>query len=135
MNRTVVAALLVDRGRILACRRRPDQDHAGQWEFPGGKVEPGESEVDALRRELREELGIEATIGDLVARYDFSYAGKPPIELAFYAVRTYSGALDGRFFEDTIWAPPADLRTLDFLEGDIEFVQRLAAGEFDLALG
>ncbi len=133
MIKTVVAALLLDRGRILACRRRDDQSHAGKWEFPGGKVEPGESEPDALRRELREELGIEATIGKLITRYEFSYPRKPPIELAFYLVQGFAGPLDGDFFAQTLWATPSELPALDFLEGDVDFVRRLAAGEFDLA--
>ena len=130
MKKTVVAALLVDGGRVLACRRRADQDHPGKWEFPGGKVEPGESEADALRRELREELGVEAIVGEAVTRYSFRYPEKPPIELAFYWVREYSGRLEVEFFEQILWKAPSELPGLDFLEGDVDFVRRLAAGEF-----
>jgi 8-oxo-dGTP diphosphatase len=60
----VAAAILDDAGRVLACRRSMPPELAGQWEFPGGKVEPGEDEAVALRRECREELGIEVAVGD-----------------------------------------------------------------------
>ncbi len=134
MKKVVVAALIVREGLLLACRRRHDQDHAGKWEFPGGKVEPGELEAAALRRELDEELRIDAMIGALIDRYEFAYPSKAPIELAFYAVREYSGALDGGFFDEIRWAALAELPALDFLEGDAEFVRRLAAGAYDAAL-
>lgn len=124
--KTVVAAIIRRNGLILACRRRDDQDHAGKWEFPGGKVEPGETPVDALRRELREELAIDADIGPLVDQYDFSYPGKPPIRLVFHEVARYRGKLDGEQFAEIRWVAPADLPALDFLEGDIDFVRRLA---------
>jgi 8-oxo-dGTP diphosphatase len=124
---TVVAGLLERDGRILACRRRSDQDHASKWEFPGGKVEPGEEPRDALVRELREELGIEATLGDEFLRYEFGYPGKKPIELVFYWVETYDGRLNNEFFAETRWVVPGDLGGLDFLEGDARVVAELAS--------
>ncbi len=124
---TVVAGLLVDHGRILACRRRSDQDHASKWEFPGGKVEPGEDPRDALVRELREELAIEATLGEEFLRYEFGYAGKQPIELIFFWVETYGGELNGEFFAETAWVAPGSLGALDFLEGDARVVAELAS--------
>ena len=87
-----------------------------------------------MRRELREELGVEATIGELVERYEFAYPGRAPIELAFYAVPAFLGEPHGDFFAQLRWVPPAELPGLDFLEGDVEFVRRLAAGDFDDAL-
>ncbi len=124
---TVVAGLLVRDGRILACRRRSDQDHASKWEFPGGKVEPGEDPRDALVRELREELLIEATLGDEFLRYEFGYPRKKPIELIFYWVETYDGGLNDEFFAETKWAEPSGLGDLDFLEGDARVVEELAS--------
>ena len=69
----VVAGVLERDGKILICRRRADQPHPLKWEFPGGKIEAGESPEFALMRELREELGIEATAGAELMRYEFAY--------------------------------------------------------------
>jgi 8-oxo-dGTP diphosphatase len=124
---TVVAGLLVRDGRILACRRRSDQEHPSKWEFPGGKVEAGEEPQEALIRELREELSIEATLGREFLRYEFRYPGKRPIELIFYWVESYGGELDGEFFAETKWMPADRLNELDFLEGDARVVAELAS--------
>lgn len=124
---TVVAGLLVREGCILACRRRSDQDHARRWEFPGGKVEAGEGLEAALVRELREELLIEATLGDEFMQYEFAYPGKPPIRLVFYWVEQYSGTLNTEFFAETAWLGPTRLAELDFLEGDEQVVAALAS--------
>jgi 8-oxo-dGTP diphosphatase len=128
---TVVAGLLVSSGRILACRRRADQDHASKWEFPGGKAEPGEDPRDALVRELREELSIEATVGDEYMRYEFGYPGREPIQLIFYWVGAYDGVLNDAFFAETRWVVPSGLAGLDFLEGDTRVVAELASRPLD----
>lgn len=127
---TVVAGLLAENGRILVCRRRSDQDHASKWEFPGGKVEPGEDPRDALVRELREELAIEATLSGEFLRYEFAYTGKKPIELIFYWVETWAGEPNGEFFAETRWVAPGALGGLDFLEGDARVVAELASRPF-----
>lgn len=124
---TVAAGLLVSEGRILACRRRSDQDHARKWEFPGGKVEEGESPQAALVRELREELLIEAVLGEEYLRYEFAYPGKQPIELVFFWVERFEGELDATFFAETCWLSPERLAELDFLEGDEQVVAALAS--------
>ena len=124
---TVVAALIRRHGRILICRRTAEQAHAHKWEFPGGKVEAGESPRQALGRELREELAIQARIGDEVSRYEFCYPGKNPILLIFHAVEDYDGEPRNCIFAEIRWAQPVELPGYDFLEGDVEFVKRLAA--------
>ncbi|MFN0170668.1 MAG: (deoxy)nucleoside triphosphate pyrophosphohydrolase [Bryobacteraceae bacterium] len=126
---TVVGALIERDGRILVCQRTDQQAHPGKWEFPGGKVEPGETLTDALRRELVEELGIEATIGEEAERYAFTYPGKNPIVLVFFRVRDYTGRLENRVFARIEWSSVADLPSYDFLEGDVAFVRRLARTE------
>ncbi len=123
---TVVAALIHRAGRILICRRTAQQAHALKWEFPGGKVEPGESPAQALGRELREELAVDARIGDEVERYEFTYPGKPPILLIFYNVADFDGEPRNCVFEEMRWVAPHELPRFDFLEGDVEFVKRLA---------
>jgi 8-oxo-dGTP diphosphatase len=119
----VVAAILERDGRVLACRRRPDHAHPLKWEFPGGKVEPGESVADAVVRELREELGIEARGCEEMARYRFAYPGKTPIELIFLRVAGFDGEPRNLIFHEIAWTPREELRTLDFLEGDLPFLE------------
>jgi 8-oxo-dGTP diphosphatase len=127
---TVTAAVIRRDGHILICRRRAQQDHAGKWEFPGGKLEPGETPALSLRRELQEELQIEAQIGKEIVSYEYAYPGRKPIRLTFFEVTEYSGNPDYSHFQEVRWADPEDLPTFDFLEGDVEFVKQLAAGEF-----
>jgi 8-oxo-dGTP diphosphatase len=127
---TVTAAVIEREGRILICRRRLDQDHAGKWEFPGGKLEPGEEPSESLRRELREELSIEASIGEEITRYEYRYPERKPIRLVFFRVTQFRGEPDYSQFEEVEWAPPAELPRYDFLQGDVEFVRELADGKF-----
>lgn len=129
----VVAGVIEQDGRILACQRRADDRHPFQWEFPGGKVDPGETPEAAMVRELREELAIEATLGDLLAVEEFQYAGRPPIRIYFYAIPGFAGTPRNLVFEQIQWTAPADLPALDFLAGDVSFVRRLAAGEFRIS--
>ncbi len=129
MQLTIVVAALVRRdGRILICRRSAHQPHALKWEFPGGKVETGESPREALVRELREELAIQARIGEEVERYEFCYPGKNPILLIFHTVEDFEGEPRNCVFHEIRWVHAADLPGFDFLEGDLDFVKRLAAG-------
>jgi len=123
---TVVGGLIERAGRILIGQRAPEQAHSGKWEFPGGKVEPGETLEDALRRELAEELAIDARIGPEVERYVFAYPGKPPILLVFFRVSSFCGEIENRVYARVEWAPPRELPKFDFLEGDVAFVRRLA---------
>ena len=80
----VVAALILENDRILACQRTRHQIMPLKWEFPGGKIETGEQPSDALRRELDEELGIDAVIGDEVARLRHTYPRGGVVELRFF---------------------------------------------------
>ncbi len=123
---TVVAGVIERNGEILVCRRRADQAHALKWEFPGGKLEAGESPPIGLVRELREELGIDATAGPELMRYEFAYPGKQPILLIFVEVSDWDGEIKNRIFEAIVWERPAALREYDFLDGDAAFLERLA---------
>lgn len=117
----VVAAVIEHDGRILIGQRRSSDPHPLKWEFPGGKVEPSETAEEALIRELREELGIEAIIGPEMARYD-----RPGIELVFYRIAAFTGKPVNFAFEQTVWEAPSNLAGYDFLEGDVEFVAQLS---------
>ena len=125
----VVAALIWRDGKVLVCQRTRHQAMPLKWEFPGGKIEEGEQPRDALRRELDEELGIDAHIGEEVARFQHEYKGGGAVELRFYLVHNYKGEIENRIFRDVRWAQRTELPSYDFLEADSEFVKKLAAGK------
>lgn len=126
----VVAGLIEQGGRLLIGQRRSGSRHALKWEFPGGKVEQGESPRIALARELREELGIIATIGREITRYEFTYPRGASLLLIFMQVEEFSGEVQNGVFEQIKWETRVNLPSYDFLDGDLDFVRRLAAGEF-----
>jgi 8-oxo-dGTP diphosphatase len=125
----VVAALIVKDSKVLVCQRTRHQTMPLKWEFPGGKIEEGEQPRDALRRELDEELGIIATIGDEVARIRYEYPNGGMVELRFYVVREHQGEIENRIFRDIQWSERQNLLAYDFLEADLTLVQDLAAGK------
>jgi 8-oxo-dGTP diphosphatase len=129
--RQVVAAIFVrdEDSKILVCQRKKDQPLPLKWEFPGGKIEPGEEPVAALKRELDEELGINAEIGEEVARVTHKYKNGGGVELAFFRVKRYTGEIQNRIFKDVRWVDRKNLPTLDFLEADVKLVKDIAAGK------
>ena len=124
----VVAALIVKDGKILVCQRTKHQPMPLKWEFPGGKIEEGEQPREALRRELDEELGIDATIGEEIARIRHEYRSGNSVELRFYVVHEFRGELENRIFRDMQWAERTELPSFDFLEADLKLVSDVAAG-------
>jgi len=126
----VVAGLIWQGGTVLICQRTKHQTMPLKWEFPGGKIEQGEQPRDAMRRELEEELGIEAVVWDEVARFRHQYPSGSAVELRFYDVREYSGEIENRIFKEVRWAKPEELPSYDFLEADRTLVKDLAAGKF-----
>jgi 8-oxo-dGTP diphosphatase len=127
--RLVVAALILRENTVLICQRRPDQPMALQWEFPGGKVEIGESAEEALRRELDEELGIFAEIGRRVAHTRHTYRSGGTIDIQFFAVHKFAGEMTNRIFHDLRWCALTDLPSYDFLAADQLLIRDLAAGK------
>ena len=125
----VVAGVLVDDGRILVGQRAPHVRHAGKWEFPGGKVEAGESLGQALRRELFEELAIEAQIGAEIWRTTIVIDSRPRLRLVFFAVTDYQGELVNQVFSAVRWVTPHGLHSLDLLDADRDFVGRIGRGD------
>ena len=128
----VVAALIVQDGKVLICQRTRHQTMPLKWEFPGGKVEPNEQPVDALRRELEEELGIRAQIGPQAAVIRHTYKDGTAVELRFYLVTQFEGEIENRIFREVRWASPEELLTYDFLEADIALVKDIAQGKINL---
>lgn len=125
---TVVAAVIEREGRVLIGQRKPSGRHALKWEFPGGKVEPGEAPEAALIRELGEELAIRARIGGEITRYEYQYPGRARILLIFYRVTEFEGEPRNLDFQQLQWVGRGRLAEYDFLEGDAEFL-RMFAGE------
>jgi len=128
----VSAGILTCDGQLLICQRRSNDLHALKWEFPGGKADATESGEDCLRRELREELQIEATIGEVLYRTTHAYPSGRTVALTFFHVPCYEGEIINTQFQALAWVAPAQLLSYDFLEGDLEFVTRLARGEWPL---
>jgi 8-oxo-dGTP diphosphatase len=131
--RRVVAALML-RGEgadreLFICQRRPDQPMGLKWEFPGGKIEPGETSREALARELEEELGIHAAIGDRVTTIRHTYRNGGSIEIEFFLVREYGGELVNRIFQQMLWSPVGRLPDYDFLAADLTLIRDLADGK------
>jgi 8-oxo-dGTP diphosphatase len=125
----VVAAIIWKNGKILICQRTKHQVMPLKWEFPGGKIEEGEQPRDALRRELDEELGIAAVVGDEVARIRHQYPNGNSVELRFYGIHEYSGEMENRIFREIRWEVPSELPKFDFLEADLTLVKDLAEGK------
>ncbi|MGO2438923.1 MAG: pyrimidine (deoxy)nucleoside triphosphate diphosphatase [Serratia proteamaculans] len=101
----VVAAIIEKNGKILLAQRDASSDQAGLWEFPGGKVEAGESQPQALARELEEELGIVASVGSYVASNQWQQSERI-IRLHAWRVATFSGELQNRCHSDFVWLAP-----------------------------
>ncbi len=123
----MVAAVLVRDGRILVTRRHAHAERGGQWELPGGKVEPGESEPEALAREIREELGCAISVGALVARTRHRYPDLE-VELAFYACALAPGAEPRLLGAGAMeWAEARRLGEYEFCEADRPVLPEIAS--------
>lgn len=129
----VVAALIQREGRLLICQRRKNDTFPLKWEFPGGKIKPGESPAEALARELKEELGAAATIGTELYRTRHRYAEHcDEIELYFFLATVDAGVVSNLAFEQIQWAELAALPAFDFLPADRELIHLLASGALSL---
>ena len=131
----VSAGIIHRNGLILVGQRRKNDRHSLKWEFPGGKVEHGETPQEALIRELWEELQIKANIGGELARYQHEYPSGSRVHLLFFVVSDFAGEPVAKVFEQISWVAPARLPLFDFVEGDLDFIRRLARGDFALRLG
>jgi 8-oxo-dGTP diphosphatase len=127
--RFVAAALIVRGGEILIGQRRPNQPMALKWEFPGGKIEQGESPQQALARELEEELGIQATIGPFVTHIRHNYRHGGAVDLQFFAVSEFFGEIVNHIYHEFRWVRLEELSGYEFLAADRELIRDLAAGK------
>lgn len=123
--RQVTAAVIEKDGLILIAQRRAGDALAGKWEFPGGKLEPGETPEECLRRELREEFCIEARVGEFLCASRFEYKHLP-IELLVYRAEHISGEFKLNDHARIEWVRRADLKNYDFASADLPAVELLA---------
>ncbi len=123
----VVAALIVEKGKFLICRRPPHKARGGLWEFVGGKAESGESKEAALARECREELGIEIAACGVFAEVTHTYPDIT-VHLTLFFARILAGT--PRLLEHTEmrWITPAEVRAYDFCPADEEILRKIADG-------
>lgn len=113
----VAAALIWNKQKVLIARRAPGQKHAGWWEFPGGKIEIGETGESALSRELKEELCIDASIGARVAVSEFEY-DTGTVLLTAYHVQTFSGKIQMTVHDSIVFSAPGELIQYRLLPAD-----------------
>ncbi len=124
--REVTAAVIAREGRILLLRRAAGQKHAGFWEFPGGKTEPGETPEDCLERELQEELGIAGHTGAHLVDSPYDYPGGSII-LRAYDFHWEGGELQLRVHDAAAWCDPGELTRYALTPADIPVAHALAA--------
>jgi 8-oxo-dGTP diphosphatase len=127
----VAVGIIKRNGLVLACQRKSTAVYPLKWEFPGGKIEQGESPAQALARELHEELGIHALIGAEIHRQEWTYREWGPehdgsFRVHYFLVTEYAGDPVNRAFHDIRWVAASDLLTMDILEGNREVVVKLA---------
>jgi len=124
--RVVTAAIIISDQKVLLTRRGPSEKLAGYWEFPGGKVEDGESLTDCLRRELHEELGVEAVIGEVMAESEYLYDHGSFLLVGMYASLS-SKNLKLTVHDQAEWVPVSDLLSYQLAPADIPLAKHLQA--------
>jgi 8-oxo-dGTP diphosphatase len=128
----VAVGIILKNGKVLACQRKRTVKYPLKWEFPGGKIEPGETAREAVIRELREELAIEAIPADVLLTHEWIYGNGSAVpeeqgkfRVTYFIVRRFSGEPINITFEDIRWVAPLALRDMDILDGNREAVALL----------
>lgn len=128
MKQVAVGIIMKD-GRVLACQRKRDAQYPLKWEFPGGKLEDGETPAETVVRELQEELEIDAIVERELHRQEWVYPdGKDDssFKVFYLLIRAFNGTPVNRAFEQVRWVTPEELSTMDILEGNREMVDILS---------
>jgi 8-oxo-dGTP diphosphatase len=120
----VTAAIIRQKGKLLICQRGAGGHCAFLWEFPGGKLEPGESKEECLIRECEEELGIQIAVGSIFAETTYQYPDRK-ISFTFFNAEIISGELTPKVHQQVQWITPEELKNYDFCPADTEIVNRL----------
>ena len=125
-NPKIVTAGVIERdGLILIARRKHGKMHVGNWEFPGGTLEEGETYEECLERELKEELGITARVGELFCISEYRYSSRLTIRLLAFRAQVVSGVFTLNEHDEMQWVRPADLPGYTFPEADRAIVEKL----------
>lgn len=131
MKQVAVGIILKD-GLVLACQRKQNAVYPLKWEFPGGKIETGESATEALVREMKEELDIDVVVDQLFHRQTWDYAENPSgknnggtFDVTYFLVHSFSGEPVNHAFEQILWVTPSALPAMDILEGNRDAVKLL----------
>ncbi len=128
----VTAAVIEKDGKILIAKRKKSDRMGGKWEFPGGKLGLGETPEACLKRELKEELNIEAEIGEFICSAKFSYM-LVPLELLVYKARYVSGEFKALDHDELQWVAPSELEKYDFVKADVTVVRKLLKDIYNVA--
>ena len=125
----VAVGIVLNNGNILLCQRKRTATYPLKWEFPGGKIEDGESAEQCLCRELGEELGIQASIGLLYHQQQAVYSDGREYDVFYYVVPNYTGVMTNHVFEKYVWIPVRELPSYDILEGNKDIMNKLLADD------
>ena len=129
----VAVGLIMSNGRVLACQRKRNGSYPLKWEFPGGKLENGESAETAVVRELREELGIDAVVGPELHKQEWVYPRSvddptgEAFRVFYFLIDHFVGTPANHAFEQICWVTPEELKGMDILEGNQDAVEILIA--------
>jgi 8-oxo-dGTP diphosphatase len=121
----VAVGIIRKDGSVLLCRRKESVKYPLKWEFPGGKIENGETSADCLRRELSEELAISAIIGEEFHRQQTFYPDAGLFDVRYYWIEAFEGVPENRVFSEIRWINTTDLRHYDVLEGNREAIRKI----------
>ena len=121
----VTAAIIEKNGHILIAKRKRGKRHAGNWEFPGGTLEEGETHEQCLKRELQEELAITAEVGELICTSEYSYTPDWTIRLLAYRTTLASDIFNLHDHDEIRWVKLTDLANYEFPEADRPIVEKL----------
>ena len=127
----VTAAVIEQGGKVLIAKRPGGDRLAGLWEFPGGKIEDGESPEECLRRELQEEFGVDTSIGEFLSESVYHY-DNISIRLMAYRTSLVRGKLEPNDHDAYAWVNLHEMGTYDFAPADVPFVEQLRGGQIEL---
>lgn len=128
----VAVAVIEKQGKVLIARRQKDDPLRGKWEFPGGKIEDGETPEECLKRELMEELGVEGAVKGIIGSTSYQY-DHVPVDLSYYHVELLSGNIYLKEYQEIQWVYPRDLESYDFPEANMPVIRKLIKGALSRA--